>query len=110
LALDSGGTPYVAGWFQWISAFGTNLLQAQGYQDVFLAKLVDRLEFCCLSASNGLFEMRLKGVPGETAVVESSLDLTNWFLWQTHTLPTGGLPLSIPMGTNQHLFFRARIP
>ncbi|HSA01241.1 MAG TPA: hypothetical protein P5055_10940, partial [Candidatus Paceibacterota bacterium] len=59
---------------------------------------------------NGLFQFQLKCTPGERIAIDSSQDLTNWFLWQTHTLPTGGLPLSIPMGTNQHLFFKARIP
>ena len=39
LALDSSGNCYVAGWFQSTALFGTNTLQAQGFMDVFLAKL-----------------------------------------------------------------------
>ena len=63
-----------------------------------------------LSLSNGLFNLRLTGTPGATVVIESTLNLTNWFPLRTNTLPVGGLNLTIPVGTNQQQFFRARIP
>jgi hypothetical protein len=67
------------------------------------------LQFCCLSASNGIFQMRLNGTPGAGVVVDTSFDLKTWTPRQTNTLPAGGLPLAAPMGTNRQ-FFRARIP
>jgi hypothetical protein len=67
------------------------------------------LQFCCLSVSNGVFQMRLNGTPGAVVVVNTSFDLKTWTPWQTNTLPAGGLPLAAPMGTNRQ-FFRARIP
>jgi len=68
------------------------------------------LQFCRFSASNGAFHTQLLGMPGIRVVLESSFDLSVWTPWQTNMLPTGGLPLSIPMGTNLHQFFKARIP
>ncbi|MCX6927117.1 MAG: hypothetical protein NT154_28515, partial [Verrucomicrobia bacterium] len=112
LAADAGGTCYVAGWFQWIPAFGTNLLQAQGFRDVFLAKLAEPtipLQFCFLSVSKGIFQTRLDGTPGASVIVDTSSDLTTWTPWRTNTLPAGGLTLAMPIGPNRQ-FFRARIP
>ena len=67
------------------------------------------LQFCCLSVSNGILQMRLDGLPGAIVVVDTSLDLATWTPWQTNTLPAGGLPLVMSMGTSRQ-FFRARIP
>ena len=62
-----------------------------------------------LSMTNGLFNLQLTGTPGDSVVIESSLNLTTWLPLQTNTLPVGSLNLSIPRGTNQQQFFRARI-
>jgi len=113
LVVDGTNNCYVAGWFQNVAAFGTNLLQAQGYWDVFLAKLAEPaipLQFCCLSVSNGVFQTRLNGTPGASVIVDTSFDLATWTPWQTNALPAGGLPLATPTGTNRNQFFRARIP
>ena len=67
------------------------------------------LRFCCLSASNGIFQMRLVSTPGAGVGVDSLLNLTTWTPWQIDTLPVGGLPLAMPLGTNRQ-FFRARMP
>jgi hypothetical protein len=112
-AVDMAGNCYLAGWFQGTALIGTNSLVAQGYWDTFVARIAAPapawLQFCCLSASNGICQMRLNGTPGASAVVDTSPDLKTWTPWQTNTLPADGLPLSMPMGTNRQ-FFRARIP
>ena len=38
-AVDSAGNCYLVGWYQTATTFGTNVLQPQGYWNVFLAKL-----------------------------------------------------------------------
>jgi hypothetical protein len=53
--------------------------------------------------------VRLLGPQKASVAVEGSANLTNWTQIATNTLPVGGLPLSMPMGTNRQ-FFRARIP
>jgi hypothetical protein len=62
-----------------------------------------------LAVSNALFQMRLTGPPGRKVVVEVSPDLQAWTPVQTNALPTDGLDLSMPLGTNQNQFFRARL-
>jgi hypothetical protein len=63
-----------------------------------------------LTVSNDLFQMRLTGPPGRNVVVDGSANLQTWTTIQTNALPPGGLDLSIPVGTNQQQFFRARLP
>ena len=58
--------------------------------------------------SNGNFLMKLTGPGGSFVVLQKSTDLKNWIPVQTNTLPTGGLDLSVPAGTNRWLFFRAK--
>jgi hypothetical protein len=41
--------------------------------------------------------------------VESSVDLKVWTPVQTNALPPNGLSLSLPQGTDQRKFFRARL-
>ena len=62
-----------------------------------------------LGASNGLFHARLTGPAGAGVVVESALELGFWTLVQTNVLPDSGLDLWVPMTTNQHRSFRARL-
>ncbi len=62
-----------------------------------------------LTASNGFFWMRLAGPPGRNVVVEASPNLQTWTPVQTNALLPDGLALSIPLGTNQYQFFRARL-
>jgi len=62
-----------------------------------------------LTISNGLFQMRLTGPFGSNAVVESSANLQAWKPIQTNALLSGVLDLSLPLGTNQSQFFRARL-
>jgi len=62
-----------------------------------------------LTTSNGLFQTRLLGPIDRKAVVEASTNFQSWTPLQTNTLPPGGLALSVPIGTNQNRFFRARI-
>jgi hypothetical protein len=62
-----------------------------------------------LTVSNGLFRMRLTGPSGSNVVVEASADLQAWTPIQTNVLSPPGLDLSVPLGTNPHQFFRARL-
>ena len=58
---------------------------------------------------NGLFHMRLGGPSGSNVVVEASADFQAWTPFQTNALPPPGvLDVSVPLGTNQNLFFRTR--
>jgi hypothetical protein len=113
MAVDTVGNCYMAGWFQGTALIGTNTLTAQGYWDTFVARIVASnkpwLQFGTSSVSNGSLQMRLDGTPGASVIVDSSFSLTNWTPWQTNTLPVGGLPMVMPMGTNRQ-FFRGRIP
>ena len=62
-----------------------------------------------LTASNGLFRARLNGPSGRNVVVEASPNFQSWTSLQTNALPPSGLELSVPTGTNQNQFFRARL-
>jgi streptogramin lyase len=62
-----------------------------------------------LTVSNGFFQMRLTGPSGSSVVVEASADLAAWTPVQTNGLPPAGLDMSVPLGTNQNHFFRARL-
>jgi len=62
-----------------------------------------------LTVSNSLFQMRLAGPSGSSVVVEASADLVAWTAVQTNSLPPDGLDVSVPLGTNQNQFFRARL-
>jgi hypothetical protein len=68
------------------------------------------LQFAPVPAiSNGWIHVRLLGAQKSSVAVEGSANLTNWTRIAANTLPAGGLPLAMPMGTNRQ-FFRARIP
>jgi hypothetical protein len=62
-----------------------------------------------LTLSNGLFRLRLTGPPGRNVVVDGSANLQTWTPVQTNALPSGGLDMSVPVGTNRGQFFRARL-
>ena len=62
-----------------------------------------------LWVSNGFFQMRLTGPSGSSAVVEASANLKAWVPVQTNTLASSSLDVAIPVGTNRHQFFRARL-
>ncbi|MEI8194646.1 MAG: hypothetical protein WCI73_01925 [Phycisphaerae bacterium] len=62
-----------------------------------------------LTASDGTLNLRLTGSPGASVVLESSIDMATWAPVQTNTLTASGLDMALPMGTNQHQYFRARV-
>jgi len=63
-----------------------------------------------VSVSNGHFQALLTGPDTNSVVVDSSADLNNWTPVVTNTLPPGGAwPISIPIGTNVHQIYRARL-
>ncbi len=62
-----------------------------------------------LTVSNGVFRSRLTGPPGRMAIVEASTDLQAWSPLQTNAMPSGGLDLVVPTGTNSRRFIRARL-
>jgi len=113
LVVDGANNCYLAGWFQNVAAFGTNVLEAQGYWDLFLAKLgepVTALQFePILTVSNGWFQMQLTGPANASVILQASSDLTNWTSVLTNTVPATSLPLSWPMSTNHQQFYRAKL-
>jgi DNA-binding beta-propeller fold protein YncE len=62
-----------------------------------------------LSVSNSVFNLQLRGAAGTDVVVERSFDLVGWKPIQTNTISASGLDLSVPTGTNQQQFLRARL-
>lgn len=62
-----------------------------------------------LTVSNGFFHTRLTGPSGSNVVVEASANLQAWTPVQTNALSPTGLDVSVPLGANQTLFFRARL-
>lgn len=61
-----------------------------------------------LSISNGIFQSLLSGQEGEDIVLDGTANLFTWNPVATNTLPAGGWPISLPVGTNQHQLYRAR--
>ena len=60
--------------------------------------------------TNGTFQARLTGPDTNSVVVEGTANFTNWTSVVTNTLPYGGaLQLTMPIGTNSHQFYRARL-
>jgi len=53
--------------------------------------------------------MRMSGPSGSDVVVEASANLQAWTPVQTNALALDGVDLSVPLGTNQSQFFRARL-
>jgi hypothetical protein len=62
-----------------------------------------------VTISNALFRMHLTGPSGSNVVVEASASFQAWTPIQTNVLSPTGLDLSVPPGTNQQQFFRARL-
>ena len=62
-----------------------------------------------LNNSNNLFQMRMSGPSGSDVVVEASANLQTWTPAQTNALTLDAVDLSVPLGTNQSQFFRARL-
>jgi len=63
-----------------------------------------------LTLYNGSFHARLTGPSGSKAVVDASANLPSWMPFQTKTLPSGGLDVSVPLGSKQYRFLRERLP
>ncbi len=112
--VDASGDCYVAGWFQGTASFGTNMLQAQGYWDVFLAKLgASSATPLSLSAvwTNDLPEFGVTSEPGSRVEILTSTNLATpgWTALQTITNTTGRFPFMDAGWTLDHQrFYRAR--
>ncbi len=63
-----------------------------------------------LTVSKSSFHARLTGPSGSKAVVDASAHLQSWMPFQTNTLPSGGLDVSVALGSNQYRFLRGRLP
>ena len=96
VAVDSAGNVYVADTFDNTIRKGTPALQF----DTSAGKL---------AVSNGTFHARLIGPPGTNVVLEASTNLATWKSVQTNAMLPFGLNVSVPLGTNQNRFFRARL-
>jgi sugar lactone lactonase YvrE len=67
------------------------------------------LRFDGLAISQGSIQLQLTGPPTGMAVIEGSINLQSWLPLQTNALTAGELQLNVPLGSNQHQFFRARL-
>jgi len=101
VAVDSAGHLYVADTFNNRITKGTPIAPPGALQ--FATGLGS------LTVSNGFLQIRLPGPSGNNVVVEASANLQAWAPVQTNALPPAGLGLSVPLGTNQHRFFRGRL-
>jgi hypothetical protein len=62
------------------------------------------------TVSNGIFQALLTGPDTNSVVVDLTADFTDWTPVVTNTLPPGGAwQFSIPIGTNVHQIYRARL-
>ena len=95
VAMDSSGNIYVADFMNHRITKGTPLLQF----DVTTGNL---------TVSNGFFQMWLIGPSANNVVVETSDNFATWTALQTNALPAFGLDVSVPIGSKQTQFFRAR--
>ena len=88
-AVDPAGNCYVAGWYQTPTTFGTNILQAQGYWNYFLAK-VDLTPFTLgIGWSNSLPRLSISGALNNRFALEYIPALpsnSNWQNLGTNTL------------------------
>jgi Divergent InlB B-repeat domain len=55
---------------------------------------------------NNTLQMRLSGLVGAQTVVESSTDLIHWSPVETNTMPSGGLPLTVPINSLPAQYYR----
>jgi hypothetical protein len=62
------------------------------------------------TVSNGTFQALLTGPDKNSVVVDRTTTFNDWTPVATNTLPPGGAwPLSLPIGTNIHQSYRARL-
>ena len=77
--------------------------------NIHAAPIVLSITKSSLNNSNNFFQMRMSGPAGSDVVVEASANLQAWTPVQTNALTLDGVDLSVPLGTNQSQFFRARL-
>ena len=76
----------------------------------FGAPLFLNFDTNALTISNNMFHARVMGPAGRRVILESSINLQSWTALQTNSFSQSAWVLSVPVGTNQNRFFRARIP
>src|SRR5438093_276768 len=77
--------------------------------NIHAAPIVLSITKSSLNNSNNFFQMRMSGPAGSDVVVEASANLQAWTPVQTNALTLGGVDVSVPLGTNQSQYFRARL-
>ena len=90
---------------------GGSFTTAGGKVSAYIAKFAP-LAFRAnsVTVSNGAFQALLTGPDTNSVVVDSTSDLTSWTPVVTNILPLGGAwSFAIPIGTNLHQFYRARL-
>ena len=97
----SGSDVYAGGWFT----------TAGGKVSASVAKWAPlAFQAKSINFSNGTFQALLTGPDTNSVVVDGNTNFSNWFPVATNTLPPGGAwQLSIPIGTNVHQLYRARL-
>jgi hypothetical protein len=90
---------------------GGSFTTAGGRVSAFVAKWAPlAFQPNSVTISNGTFQALLTGPDTNSVVVDSAATLADWTPVATNTLPPGGAwPLSLPIGTNSHQSYRARL-
>jgi uncharacterized delta-60 repeat protein len=106
LALQADGKILVGGQFTTVGGQPrVNLARLDNTDPVVKPSLEFALS---VTVSGGSFQARLIGTANTRVVLEASSDLINWAIIATETLTAGGLPISIPVGSNLQQYYRAR--
>jgi len=77
--------------------------------NIHAAPIVVSITKGSLDNSHNLFQMRMSCPSGSDVVVEASANLQAWTPVQTNAVTLDAVDLSVPAGTNQSQFFRARL-
>jgi beta-propeller repeat-containing protein len=112
-AADWQGDLYLAGWYQTLTTFGTNVLQPKGYWNYFVAKLGFARPVLGIQRSNSVVRLSVSGEISNRFVLEyvSALAASNtWQSMVTSTIASSPVILTdTNTAGNSNRFYRAKL-